>query len=376
MIVADKRPDLVFADSIPGAPHPRQTHRLFGQAAAEQAFLTALNSDRLHHGWLITGPRGVGKATLAWRIARHLIANPPGQEAGLFGAPPVVGSLDLPQDHPVTVRMAALSDPGLALIRRSHNDKGVLRKDIVIDDVRALSRFFGMSAADGGHRVVIVDAADDMNTSAANGLLKMLEEPPSNCTLLLVAHQPSRLLPTIRSRCRMLRLSPLTPADMQTALAQTGADLPADTTALSALADGSVGAALRLINLGGLELYQQITGILTALPRIDRPRVLALGEVAAARGETDRFELMLTLFDKAMARLARTGATGLPPQPEAALGEAHAMARLAPDAYSARAWADRAAEVNARARHGLAVNLDPAALVLDTVLKMQEAARA
>jgi len=376
VIVDDKREERIFADSVPGAPHPRETSRLIGQDAAEHAFLDALNSDRLHHGWLITGPRGVGKATLAWRIARHLIAYPPGQDDGLFGAPPPAQSLDLPADHPVSARIAALSEPGLALVRRSHNDKGVLRKEIVIDDVRALSKFFGMSAADGGHRVVIVDAADDMNVSAANGLLKMLEEPPANCTLLLIAHQPSRLLPTIRSRCRMLRLAPLGPQDMAEALAQTGVDLPPATDALSALSGGSVGAALRLINLGGLDLYAQIIAILAGLPRMDRQRVQALGDIAAVRGETDRFELILTLFDTAMARLARTGAAGQPPMPEAAPGEAETLTRLAPDAYSARAWADRAAEVNARTRHGLAVNLDPAALVLDTVLRMQEAARA
>lgn len=376
MIVDDKREERIFADSVPGAPHPRETERLIGQDTAEHAFLDALNSDRLHHGWLITGPRGVGKATLAWRIARHLIAHPPGQEAGLFGAPPAATTLDLPPDHPVAARMAALSDPGLALVRRSHNDKGALRKEIVIDDIRALSKFFGMSAADGGHRVVIVDAADEMNVSAANGLLKMLEEPPANCTLLLIAHQPSRLLPTIRSRCRTLRLGPLSATDMAQALAQTSVQLPAETDALATLSGGSVGAALRLINLGGLELYAQIVAVLASLPRIDRQRVQALGEIAAARGETDRFELILTLFDTAMARLARTGAMGAPLFPEAAPGEAETFARLSPDAYAARAWADRAAQVNARARHGLAVNLDPAALVLDTVLKMQEAARA
>ena len=163
---------------------------------------------------------------------------------------------------------------------------------------------------------------------------------------------------------------------MSEALAETGADLPTDTAALAALADGSVGAALRLINQNGLEIYAQISAILATLPRMDRQRVMAVGELAAARGETDRFELILTLFDKAMARLAHTGATGHPPHPEASPGEAEMLLRLSPDLRAARAWADRAAEVNARSRHGLAVNLDPAALVLDTVLRMQEAARA
>ncbi len=361
-------------DQAPGAPHPRETVRLFGQDAAERAFLSAYNSDRLHHGWLLTGPRGAGKATLAWRIARFLLATPPADDGGLFGAPPAPDTLDIDPEHPVSHRMLAGAEPGLASIKRSVNDQGRLRGEIVVDDIRKLGRFFGLSSADGGRRVVIVDSADEMNVSAANALLKMLEEPPARTTLLLVSHQPSRLLPTIRSRCRSLRLSPLGPEDMSAALTQTGAETPDQTDHLTALAAGSVGDAVRLINLGGLEIYAELIAILGTLPRLDRQRALALAEAAAQRGAAERFELLLTLIDVALSRLALTGATGHPPLPAAAPNEGDVLSRLSPTPHQARKWAEVAALITARTRHGQAVNLDPAALVLDTVFKIQETA--
>ena len=209
--------ELPEPDRIEGAPHPRETARLYGHEAAEAAFLDAAISGRLHHAWLITGPRGTGKATLAWRLARFLLATPPAGETGLFGAAPPPMSLDIDPEHPVARRMRALSEPGLFLLRRGANDKGDrLSAEIRVDEVRKLKGFFSLSATDGGRRVVIVDAADEMNTAAANAVLKLLEEPPRGAVLLLVSHQPNRLLPTIRSRCRELRLAPLAPDDLAT----------------------------------------------------------------------------------------------------------------------------------------------------------------
>ncbi|MEO3416244.1 DNA polymerase III subunit delta' [Roseovarius sp. CAU 1744] len=363
-------------DRVEGAPHPRETPELIGQDSAQAAFLEAFNAGRMHHGWLITGPRGVGKATLAWRIALFLLATPAAEEGGLFGdAPPSPETLEISADHPVARRLLAGSDPGLFHITRSVNEKtGRMRDMIVADDVRRLNQFLQLSAADGGRRVVILDCADEMNVQAANALLKMLEEPPARTTLLLVSHQPTRLLPTIRSRCRELRLSPLAAGDMAQALRQAGIDVPEDSGALAELSGGSVGEAVRLINLDGLKIYAELVAILGTLPRLDRARALKLAEAAAVRGAEDRFDLLIGLTDLLLSRMARSGAVGAAPAVQAAPGEADMLARLSPDPAKARAWAECAAEIGARARHGRAVNLDPAALVLDTVFRIQQTA--
>ncbi|MFD1912415.1 DNA polymerase III subunit delta' [Halodurantibacterium flavum] len=348
-------------DRIEGAPHPRETTALLGQDAAEARFLDALRQGRLHHGWLLTGPRGVGKATLAWRIARALLAGSSGE------------SLDVPPDHPVARRLLAQSEPGLFLLRRAWDaDKKRLKTVITVDEVRRLKGFFNLSATEGGRRVVIVDTADEMNVNAANALLKALEEPPAGVTMLLVSHQPSRLLPTIRSRCRELRLTRLHPPEMAAALGAAGAETD-DMAALAELADGSVGEAIRLTQLDGLATYRALIALFATLPRLDRPRALRLAETAAGRGAEPQLDLMLTLFDLFLSRLARTGVMG-PPRTEAAPGEATLLARLAPDPAAGRVWADLHQALGARARHGRSVNLDPAALLLDMVLKVDETA--
>ncbi len=356
-------------DRLSGARHPRDTPRLIGQDTAEAAFLDAFNAGKLHHAWLLTGPRGVGKATLAWRIARFLIATPT-DDGGMFGAPSPA-TLDIAPDHPVARRIAAGGEGALKSITRTVNpDTKRMRKQIVVDDIRALNGFFQMSAADGGRRVVIIDDADEMNPNAANALLKMLEEPPARATLLLLSHQPSSLLPTIRSRCRTLRLHPLPPDLMADALTASGVSFDGDPAALAALSGGSVGGALRLSLMGGLQIYAELIGLMSGLPRMDRARAIKLAEAAAQRGAEEKLILLFTLIDLMLSRLARTGATGTPPEVEAAPGEAALMARLSPGALQGRNWATLAQEVSARAQHGMAVNLDPAALVLDTLQKI------
>ncbi|WP_372993464.1 DNA polymerase III subunit delta' [Sulfitobacter sp.] len=359
-------------DRIDGARHPRDTPRLIGQMPAEAAFLDAFNSGKLHHGWLLTGPRGVGKATLAWRLARFLLATPDPDDGGMF-APEPPTSLDVDPDHPVARRIAAGGEGALKAVIRSVDEKTKrLRKQIVVDDIRKLNGFFQMSAADGGRRVVIVDDADLMNPNAANALLKMLEEPPARAIILLISHRPSGLLPTIRSRCRTLRLGTLDPDQMAQALAQSGVDIQGDPAALAALSGGSVGGALGLSLMGGLQLYAELVGILGTLPQLDRSRALALAEAAATRGAEEKLALLFTLTDLLMLRLARTGAIGQPPQTQAAPNEHAILTRLSPTPAQGRIWAEVAQEIGARARHGMAVNLDPAALVLDTLFKMAE----
>ena len=364
-----ERPEMAIPDQIEGAPHPRETPVIHGQQIAEDAFLQAYNSGRLHHGWLLCGPRGVGKATLAWKLARFLLASPT-QDDGMFAAP-LPETLDISEDHPVIRRLRAGADGGLLVIRRGHDDKGNLKRDITVDVMRKLQGFFGLSAPDGGRRVVIIDAADEMNPNAANALLKALEEPPANATLLLIAHQPSRLLPTIRSRCRELRLAPLGAEDMGAALAQAGVE--ADSAAMAELSGGSVGAAITLAQAGGAEIYAHLVKLFQGVPQVDRQAALALAESASGKANEARFAMILTLFDLILARLARAGITG--PGPEAVPGEAALFIRLCPHADAARAYAVLSQHIGARARHGRAVNLDPAALVLDMVLQTEAEAR-
>lgn len=345
----------IEADRVPGAPHPRHTERVVGQDSAVQNFLAAAGTGRLHHGWLLTGPRGTGKATLAWAIAKWLLAE---------GAP---GELAIPADAPVARRIAALSEPRLHLVRRSVDDKtGRLRAEITVDEIRKLLSFFHMSAAEGGRRVAIIDSADEMNVSAANALLKILEEPPKNALIFLISHQPGRLLQTIRSRCRELRLTPMRPEDMATVLADLGVE--GDASRLTALSAGSVGEALRLAGQDGLQVYQKIVDLF-APSRMDRDAAAKLADSAAGRAgaDGDPFDLLVTLLDRFLSRAARAGLLG-PELPEAADREAEVLLRIAPDDRAARNWANAQAELSARARAGRAVNLDPSALVLDMLI--------
>lgn len=354
-------------DKLAGAPHPRDTFDLHGHADQEAAFLQAARSDKLHHAWLLTGPRGVGKATFAWRATRYLRALPP---PGDLLAEPPPETLAMAPDHPVARRVSALSDPGVFLLRRGWDDKTKrLRSVISVDDTRGLNAFFAMALTDGGHRAVIVDSADDMNANSANALLKLLEEPPARAVLFLISHRPQRLLPTIRSRCRTLRFDPLPLDALNSALSATGHSADA---ALAELSGGSVGEAIRLAQDDGVALYARLVALLATAPALDRRQARSLSDLAGGAAAEARYDLLLRLIDLALARLAHTGLGRA--RPEAAPGEAAALARLSPGPAAARAWAELAETLAGRARHGRAVNLDPATLVLDLLLAINATA--
>jgi DNA polymerase-3 subunit delta' len=362
------------SDRIADAPHPRETADLIGQDLAESGFLDAFNAGRLHHGWLLTGPKGVGKSTLAWRIARFLLTQPKNTDDGLFGAPPAPTSLAPTPDHPALARIMALSDPSLFLLRTPwDDDKKRFKQGITVDEVRKLKSFFQMSAADGGRRVVIVDAADDLNINAANALLKFLEEPPADTTILLISHQPSRLLPTIRSRCRELKCRPLSKDDLARATAQAGYQSDADRELLAVLAGGSVGQAIRLAELGGPTAYATLLELVGQAPRMDRQAAIALAEKMAGRNNVETFELMIDLVDILLSRVSRAGLGALRDTTLLA-AERPVVARLCTSPFDARKWASLQQELGTKARRGRAVNLDPAALILDTVLRINQAA--
>ena len=362
--------DLPQADRIAGLPHPCETEHLFGHDAACAQVLEAFNGDRMHHAWMLTGPKGIGKASLAYQIARFLLATaPPGDS--LFGTRPLTTSLFVPADHPVASRIRAGSEPGLCILRRPVDDKTSKLKTVIpVDTVRELRRFFNLSAGGNGRRVVIVDCTDEMNANAANALLKVLEEPPQDAVLLLVTHQPSQILPTIRSRCRTLACTPLSPEDLQHAFAQA---LPEQTfdPGLTALVAGSVGQAAKLSLTGGADTYGAIVSLCQGLPQLDRSALLKLAN-STGRASDGKLEQLLDLLDLFLARLARAGVS--PPVQEAARGEAEVFARLCPGPAAARIWADAQLELSQRAWQGKTANLDPSSLILDMGLKIEETA--
>ena len=266
--------------------HPRETSTLAGHREAETALLNAYRSGRIPHAWLIGGAQGIGKATLAYRMARFVLAHRDPRGADVERAE----TLWVDPQHPVARQVAAGSHGGLLTLERSLNDKGVLRTVITVDETRETISFFGSTAAVDGWRVCIVDTVDELNPNAANALLKVLEEPPQRSLFLLVSHAPARVLPTILSRCRKLPLRPLATADVIRA-ATDAAHIAADDPALSEAAEaseGSVSRALTLLGGDALKLQQRTAALLSSLPRVDPRELHALGD---ALGGSDRVAL-------------------------------------------------------------------------------------
>ncbi len=223
-----------------------------GHEAAEAMLFAETKAHRLHHAWLIAGPQGIGKATLAFRFARWLLAGCPGT------------GLAVADTDPVSRRVAAGTHADLLAIGRSFDEKRQRhRTEIVADDVRPIGDFLRRTAAEGGWRVVILDDADLMNRHAANALLKILEEPPPRAVLVLVSSSPGRLLATLRSRCRMLRLAPLDLPQMMLVLERL---LPeedeADRGVLAELAHGAPGRAIALAAEDGVAMAELVRGLL------------------------------------------------------------------------------------------------------------------
>ena len=266
--------------------HPRETAVLFGHREAEAALLNAYRSGRIPHAWLIGGAQGIGKATLAYRMARFVLANRDPL------APDVqrVETLQVDPSDPVARHIAAGAHGGLLTLERKPNDKGVLRTVITVDETRETISFFGSTAAVEGWRVCIVDTVDELNPNAANALLKILEEPPRQSLFLLVSHAPGRVLPTILSRCRRLSLRPLSTPDVIQAAAHA-ANIAIDDPALSEAADaaeGSVARALTLLGGDAVKLHKRTAALLATLPQVDPRELHALGD---ALGGSDRVAL-------------------------------------------------------------------------------------
>jgi DNA polymerase III subunit delta' len=304
-------------DEDEGSPFdPWRNLALAGHQDAEDIFLNAWNSGRMPHAWLITGAKGVGKATFAYRCARFVLAQTGStEEAGLFGDPPPPESLEISETNPVVPLVAQQGHPGLRRIARSWDDKTKkVRGEIVVDDVRKAIKIFNVTAAEGSWRIIIVDAVDEMNANAANALLKTLEEPPEKSLLVLIAHNPGRLLPTIRSRCRALPLKPLAEDDVVNLLAEREPEADRQgLLSLARLADGSPGKALDLLESGGHGIYEDLISLLRPLPDLDIQALHKFADKMARKEAADSARAFMALLDWWLARMIRYAALGQVP---------------------------------------------------------------
>jgi DNA polymerase III subunit delta' len=335
--------------------HPRETAVLFGHREAELALLNAYRGGRIPHAWLIGGAQGIGKATLAYRMARFVLAHRDAHAADVQRAE----TLWVDLSDPVARHVAAGAHGGLLTLERSLNDKGVMRTVITVDETRETISFFGSTAAVEGWRVCIVDTVDELNPNAANALLKVLEEPPRQSLFLLVSHAPARVLPTIQSRCRKLALRPLATAEVINATAQA-ANIAIDDPALAeaaAAADGSVARVLTLLGGDAIKLHQRTAALLATLPQIDLRELHALGD---ALGGSDRVALaaFIDSIDRWVSERLRAD-------------DANANANLPRLARLAEVWE----KINRAARDTAEYNLERKPLVFSVFGLLAEATR-
>jgi DNA polymerase-3 subunit delta' len=354
---------LVEPDRLDPFSAPREVDRVFGHDDAVFEFESALKSGRMHHAWLLVGPEGIGKATLAYRFARTVLADD--EDGGEV--------TDVHADHPVFRKVANLAHPNLLLIRRSWVEKSKRYSQwIGVDEVRRLRAFLGNTAGERGWRVVIVDRADELNQNAANALLKALEEPPPRTLFLLASSAEGRLPITIRSRAQTLRLAALDEGDLEravrAALDRDGLKSDGETLRVAlALAQGSVRRALELVSGEGIGLYNEILANFAALPRLDGAVLHKQLERLTGAGDTERLELYLALLLGLIERLIRYAATGA-----GAGKEERDLAKRLISKDNLAKWAEAWEAISEARAEAFALNLDRSLLVLDTWFRLQQ----
>ncbi|RLQ87865.1 DNA polymerase III subunit delta' [Notoacmeibacter ruber] len=299
MIAEQERLAPAAHDDLDGVPSPAESGAPVGHDAIWETLAGAYGKDRLPQGLILAGPSGIGKATLAFQFARYLLLNPVPREALQTGP-----QFDVPES--LFRQVASGAHPGILHIRRPFNQRSkTFRTRITADEVRAIGRFLSHTSGDGGYRIVIVDPAEDMNIHAANALLKILEEPPANTIFLLIAHAPGRLLPTIRSRCQMLRMTPVDSASMAEVMRRLEVPQPpnGDVERITNLAEGSVRRAILLLAFGGLDIAEAIEGLLKN-QNFDLQSARAAAASVGGRGSDDAFDQFNRLIDDTLTEFA------------------------------------------------------------------------
>ncbi len=276
---------------------PNQNSYLLGHDDALDKFLNAFKQGTLHNSWLISGPQGVGKATFAYKIARFLLASKDDKVTEYT-------SIHITENHPVFKLVSSNSHPDLKVLERDfiETDKKKIIKAIKdgepldeselknlkksavirIDDIRSVNDFLNKKSFDGNWRVVIIDCADDMNANSANGLLKVLEEPPAKSVLLLISHNPNKLLPTIKSRCAKINLSPLNANIVSSLLRRYRPNLSeVEIEKLSQICSGSIGKAINYADNNGLMLYQMLENLFFAGKDFDVVKAIELATMVS-----------------------------------------------------------------------------------------------
>ncbi len=356
--------ELLRYDRIEGWPAPEERAEWFGDPAAERVLLDAYRGGRMHHAWLIGGPKGIGKATLAYRFARFALAYPDP------AAPDVATATDLSvrPDHPAFRKVAGRAHPNLLVLDRPYDERNKrFRTELTVPEIRRTVPFFGSTGGEAGWRIAVVDAVDDMNANAANALLKVLEEPPSRALFLLVGHAPGRALATIRSRCRRLMLPPLA-ADAIASALRTGAAgeaTDADIALAATLAEGSLRRAILLLDGGGIGTYRGLTGLLARLPDVDVAAMHGFADSVARARDDDTWAAFLDLTAGWLNRRVRRE-----PEPAAA-------AALAPAAAAAplERWAEVWENLARSSALADALNLDRKRTALSILMSLARATR-
>lgn len=293
---------------------PRTNPDLVGHEEVEKLLLDEFNAGRLPHALILSGPAGIGKATLAYRLVRFLLSQTEDQGPSLFGEPAKAESLHIAPDHPVFKRVASGGHADLLVVGREFDEKkGRMQESISVDTVRRINPFLRKTAAEGGWRAVIVEDAEDFNQNSQNALLKILEEPPRKTILVLCTSQPGSFLPTIRSRCRTIPMEPLSEKNIATLLNKFVPGLSGDQrTSLSRIGEGSIGRAMTFQVNDGLDVYKQLLKNVAMLPQVDMLAVHDLAEKFGKYGAENSYYTAAGILTRWAGRLARLEARNLP----------------------------------------------------------------